>query len=97
MLLIGGKLRAFHTAELPLAYRRGAYPESEGLSRQLGGAWAAFARKGDPNHSGMPNWSAYTASDRQTMVFDAGKTMLVNNPSKEALEIPEKYPSNSLL
>jgi para-nitrobenzyl esterase len=91
------KLRAFHTAELPLVYRRVAYPESEELSRQLGGAWAAFARKGDPNHSGMPNWAPYTISDRQTMVFDVGKTRLVNNPAKEGLKILEKYPSNSLL
>jgi para-nitrobenzyl esterase len=95
--VLDGKLRAFHTAELPLVYRRVAYPESEELSKQLGGAWAAFARKGDPNHTGMPNWAPYTASDRPTMVFNAGKTRLVNNPSKEALEILERYPSNSLL
>jgi len=95
--VLDGKLRAFHTAELPLVYRRVAYPESEALSRQFGGAWAAFARTGDPNHSEMPDWAPYNASDRPTMIFDVGNTRLVNNPSKKMLEILEKYPSNSLL
>ena len=71
--VLDGKLRAFHTAELPLVYRRVAYPQSEKLSRQLGGAWAAFARTGDPNHGGMPNWAPYSPSDRPTMVFDVEK------------------------
>jgi len=92
-----GKLRAFHTAELPLVFRRVGFPESEELSRQLGGAWAAFARKGDPNHTGLPNWAPYSVSERPTMVFDAGKTKLVKNPSKEELEILAKYSTDSLL
>ena len=46
----GGRLRAFHTAELPLAMRLVAHPESEQLSRQISGAWAAFARTGNPSH-----------------------------------------------
>ena len=49
----GSRLKAFHTAELPLAMRLVRYPESEQLSKQISGAWAAFARHGDPNHNGI--------------------------------------------
>ncbi len=38
-----GKLRAFHTAELPLAFRLVCHAASEQLSRQISEAWAAFA------------------------------------------------------
>jgi para-nitrobenzyl esterase len=73
--LFAGLLSAFHTAELPLATRLVSVPETEGLSRQLAGAWAGFARTGDPNHSGPAAWKPYTtaagaAHRRNTMVFD---------------------------
>ena len=48
-----GKIKAFHTAELPLSLRLVRYPESEQVSRQISGAWAAFARHGNPKHSGL--------------------------------------------
>ena len=78
-----GKIKAFHTAELPLAMRLVCYPESEQLSRQVSGAWAAFARSGDPNHSGLPKWPAYTIPQRATMVFDARQSQVVNDPDGE--------------
>ncbi len=46
--LENGKLRAFHTCDLPLMMRLTLFPESEQLSRQLSAAWAAFARNGNP-------------------------------------------------
>ena len=95
--VFGGKLRAFHTSELPLVYRRVQFPQSEELSRQLAGAWAAFARSGDPNHAGLPTWTAYSAAERPTMIFDVGKTQLASNPSKEELALLAKYPTNGLL
>ena len=53
-------LRAFHTCELPLANRLVWQPKAEGLSKQIAGAWAAFARTGgDPNHPGLPRWERY--------------------------------------
>ncbi len=94
--VLGGELRAFHTAELPLVMRLAFYPESEQLSRQLSAAWAVFARKGDPSQQGL-EWPAYTTSQRATMVFDAGKSEAVNDPDHDERLMLEKMPSGGLL
>jgi para-nitrobenzyl esterase len=80
----GGKYRAFHTAELPLVLRLVRYPNSDQVSRQLAGAWASFARNGNPNHGGMPKWSPYTPEQRATMVFAAENSHSENDPLREA-------------
>jgi para-nitrobenzyl esterase len=66
-----------HGAEIPFVFDSFGPPfdalASEGprsLVAQVGGAWAAFARTGDPNHASLPTWPSYTSRDRQTMVFD---------------------------
>ena len=94
--VLNGDLRAFHTAELPLAMRLVCYPQSEKLSRQISGAWAAFARTGDPSHAGLPKWHTYTAARRSTMVFDVGKTKLVVDPAKDELALLQPYPGGLL-
>ena len=93
----GGRLRAFHTAELPLAMRLVAYPDAEQLSRQISGAWAAFARAGNPAHPGLPPWPAYTLAERATMIFDAGSSAVVNDPDGEMRRALRDRPSGSLL
>ena len=47
----------------------------EGTDRQavadaMHQAWIAFARTGDPNHSGLPDWPQYEPGRRATMRFD---------------------------
>ncbi len=82
-----GSLRAFHTAELPLVLRLVRYPEAEQLSRQLSGAWAAFARSGDPRHAGLPDWQPYTLERRTTMVLDGAESRAVDDPDGEARQL----------
>ncbi len=93
----GGRLRAFHTAELPLAMRLVAHPEVEQLSRQISGAWAAFARTGNPIHPGLPSWPAYTLEERATMIFDARSSEVINDPDGEMRRLLRDRPSGSLL
>jgi para-nitrobenzyl esterase len=50
---------------------------------RLAGAWAAFARTGDPNHGGIPHWPAYDPAQRATMIF--ATDMRVENDPRSAL------------
>ncbi|MBN2613997.1 MAG: carboxylesterase family protein [Bacteroidales bacterium] len=94
--LLDGNLRAFHTADLPLTMRLTYYPESVQLSKQLSGAWAAFARDSDPSHQGL-KWPAYTLEDRHTMVFDIDKSQAVKDPHQEERIFMNDNPSSSFL
>jgi para-nitrobenzyl esterase len=78
-------LRAFHTCEMPLAMRLVAQPRAEGLSRQLAGAWASFARTGgDPNHSSLPRWGRYRpGGEGPIMLFDL-ESRVGRDPEEEA-------------
>ena len=84
-------IKAFHTAELPLAMRLVKYPESEPLSRQIAGAWAAFAKSGNPNHSGLPTWSAFDATKRATMMFNV-PSRVVDNPNRDERALLKAHP-----
>ena len=45
----------------------------------MSAAWAAFARAGNPSHSGLPAWTPFDATTRATMVFDRD-CRVVNDP-----------------
>ena len=47
-------------------------------------AWIRFARSGNPNHSGLANWPAFTAANGATMIFD-NTCAAVNHPDREVL------------
>lgn len=74
----GGKLRAHHGVELPMVFDTvGAFPnlaprgaEAQALADGMSRRWAAFARTGDPNVAGLPDWPAYSAPRRAMMIFD---------------------------
>jgi para-nitrobenzyl esterase len=94
--LADGKIRAFHTSDLPLTMRLTLFPETEQLSRQLSAAWAAFARNSDPGTGELP-WPAYTTAKRATMVFDGAKSEAVHDPDREERIMIRDIPSGSLL
>jgi len=81
-----GRARSFHTSELPFCFENveqcyklvGDGPELHPLANRVAGAWAAFAKSGSPNHSGIPRWEPY--NDKfLTMVFDK-ECALKNDP-----------------
>ena len=90
------KMKAFHTCDLPLTMRLVRFQESEQLSRQLSSAWAAFARTGNPSTKALP-WPAYTMAERATMVFDAAKSEVMNDPDREERIRLRDRPSGGLL
>jgi para-nitrobenzyl esterase len=71
------EVRATHGSEGPFIFgtleatgQTREAPGAEKLSRKMQDAWLAFARKGDPNHPGIPRWHRYSTERRATMVFD---------------------------
>ena len=79
--LVDGRIRAFHTAELPLALRLVRFPESEPVSREIAASWTAFARRG------RPDWPAYSTAKRTTRLFDSPRSATVDNPDGEILSL----------
>jgi para-nitrobenzyl esterase len=53
------------------------------VAASVSGAWAAFARNGDPSHPGIPKWPAYTVKNRATMLLDAPCHLEVDPYSEE--------------
>jgi para-nitrobenzyl esterase len=74
----GGHMRSPHTIEIPFVFnnikiagpRISAMPEAYALAEKTSAAWAAFARTGDPNTPKLPKWPAYSATSRDTMLFN---------------------------
>ena len=45
-------------------------PEAIRLGDIMSSAWINFARTGNPNGQGVPQWPAYTPDKKATMLFD---------------------------
>lgn len=82
-----GRLRAYHCLDIPFVFNNidecaamtGAGQDRYVLATKMSAAFASFARTGDPNHAGLPHWSAFTTEQRATMIMDK-ETHLVNDP-----------------
>ncbi len=61
-------------------------PQAFALSKQISTAWVNFARTGNPNHSGLAHWPAYTRNTRATMYFDA-PCEIRNDPEGKGLRL----------
>jgi para-nitrobenzyl esterase len=89
--VLDGKFGAPHTIELPFVFHdvdnktnsdTGNSKARYALQDQAAGAWVAFARTGNPNHKGLPNWPAYDAEKRATMIFDT-PCKVVDDPGRD--------------
>jgi para-nitrobenzyl esterase len=87
--VLGGKLKSCHALEIPFVFETlsatgltGDGPERTALADRMSRAWLAFARSGDPNHAGIPQWPAYSTTMRPTMIFDR-ECRVANDPLGE--------------
>ncbi len=97
--LEGGRYGAMHTMDIPLIFDNIAQPgsltgtssEAQRTADAMSAALIAFARTGNPNHEGLPEWRPYTLPERATMLFDA-EPKLANDPRGNERRLFEKVP-----
>jgi para-nitrobenzyl esterase len=69
---------AGHSMEIPFVFNNAALGEQStgggkavyALTDKVSQAWINFARSGNPNHKGLPNWPAFTRENGATMILD---------------------------
>ncbi|HEU4617857.1 MAG TPA: carboxylesterase family protein [Gammaproteobacteria bacterium] len=84
-----GKLRAYHTLDIPFAFNNvevaasmtGAGNDRYALATKMSSAFAAFARTGNPACDELPAWPAFDMTQRATMVLD-DDCRVENDPHK---------------
>jgi len=85
-----GKLRSFHTVEIPLIFENvdsaksmvGSGQDADALADRISSAWVAFARTGNPNTKLTPYWEPFNTKKRAVMVIN-NDWKLVNDPHGE--------------
>jgi para-nitrobenzyl esterase len=95
--VLDGRPRAFHCAEIPFvfynsdvsAFATGGGAEARELAAKVSDAWINFARKGDPNHPGLPNWPKYNGEKGPVMLFDT-KCEVKNDPDLELRKVVDQ-------
>jgi para-nitrobenzyl esterase len=84
----GGKFGAVHGVDVEFVLNRfggeltGDSPAAKSLADGMGTAWANFARTGNPNAEGLPDWPAYDATKRATLIIDK-ECRIENDPHGE--------------
>ena len=83
-------MKSFHTLEIPFIHEN--VDESKGMTGEgkdryalqdrMSLAWTNFARKGNPNHKGLPAWQVFETTKRATMLFN-NECRVVNDPNGE--------------
>jgi para-nitrobenzyl esterase len=76
--VLDGRPRAFHRSEIPFVFdntdrcanQTGGTEQARMMAAKISDAWVAFARSGNPNHSGIPHWPAFSLEGAPTMYFD---------------------------
>jgi para-nitrobenzyl esterase len=85
-----GRLKSMHCMEIPFVFDNleagrvytGISAAAQRIADRMSAAWVAFARTGNPNHRGIPQWPAFNSTSRPTMVF-GDETKMVNDPGRE--------------
>jgi para-nitrobenzyl esterase len=92
--ILDGRPRAFHCSEIPFvfdntdvsAFATGGTAEARALGARVSDAWIHFARKGNPNHPGLPAWPVFAPATGPLMVFD-NTCVVKNDPDRELRQL----------
>jgi para-nitrobenzyl esterase len=91
--MLDGVAGAWHTSELAFCFDNtkrceqgtGDTPEAQALAKKMAGAWANFARTGNPSQPGL-TWAPSDSNRNQTMVFD-NQCRMVDDPEGDVRKI----------
>lgn len=98
--ILDGILRSPHGVDMALFFDNvevardgllGPGPEPQQLSDMLSKSLTSFAKSGDPNNAGIPQWFAYDPEDRSTMIFDV-PSHAKEDPFQAQRNLWETYP-----
>ncbi|MFB3167830.1 carboxylesterase/lipase family protein [Neobacillus sp. 179-C4.2 HS] len=97
--VFGGALKSTHALEIPFVFNTldtpntenftGSSPEREFVASQMHQAWINFARNGNPNSEGLPEWPQYNLNDRSTLIFNI-ESVVENDPNRKERMIWEQ-------
>ena len=85
---------SYHIAEIPFVMNNtkdynvatGGGEEAIKMADKMSQAWINFAKTGNPNVKGQPNWQAYTRDNGNTMIFD-NESKVVQNHDLQLMKI----------
>lgn len=97
--VMDGILRSTHCMEIPFVFNNvvrhaamtGGGDDAQKLADRMSGAWINFARTGNPNADGLPQWEPYTAENGAAMIFDNECRMRYKH-DKELMDIVMSFP-----
>ena len=86
-MVMSGSFHACHNSDIPFFFNNvvksaqmtGATKEGIALGDKMSSALLNFARTGNPNAKGLPQWPAFTPETQATMRFDAPKCQIMSN------------------
>ena len=98
--VMDGILRSTHCMEIPFVFDNalrhasmtGGGADAQALAKKMSTAWANFARTGNPNAAGRPEWPAFTPDGGATMWFDNTCTVK-NHHDRELLDFVRQFPT----
>ena len=98
--VLDGILRSTHCMEIPFVFNNadlhasmtGGGEEAIALADKMSQAWINFARTGNPNAEGLPQWPEYNPEEGAMMIFDNNCEIKYNH-DKELMEFIRQFPT----
>ena len=95
--VLDSRPRSFHCSEIPFVFANtdrcetmtGGGETARILASKMSKAWLSFARSGNPDHSGLPQWKPFTKDNGAMMVFN-NNSEVRKDPDGEARQLLER-------
>jgi para-nitrobenzyl esterase len=88
--MLGGRFGATHGLDMALVFHNTHQPTIGGgrreavmLADKMAAMLVALARTGSPTTAALPDWPAYTPSDRATLLIDFPELLVVRDPHRQ--------------